>query len=161
MSIVKLWQAPAGLHIEPADGRDTDTIAKLHAEGFYRGWPREEFAAAISGHDTPIYVACDARRRVAGFLMLRLAADEAEVISVAVDRKWRGKGVGRALLRAAIEDLRMTAARRLFLEVAEDNTPATKLYRREGFAEVGKRAGYYPRPDGTPATALVMARDLG
>ena len=78
-----------------------------------------------------------------------------------MDKKWRGKGVGRALLRAAIEDLRMTAARRLFLEVAEDNTPATKLYRREGFAEVGKRAGYYPRPDGSPATALVMARDLG
>lgn len=161
MNIAKLWPAPAGLHIEPADPRDAETIARLHAEGFYRGWPREEFAAAIAARDTPILVACDARRRVAGFLMLRLAADEAEVISVAVDRKWRGKGVGRALLRAALEDLMMTPARRLFLEVAEDNTPATRLYRREGFAEVGKRAGYYPRPDGTPATALVMARDLG
>ena len=161
MNIAKLWPAPQGLHIEPADARDTATITRLHAEGFYRGWPAEEFAAAISGHDTPIYVACDATRRVAGFIMLRLAADEAEVISIAVDRKWRGKGVGRALLRAALADLMMTAAKRLFLEVAEDNTAATKLYRREGFAEVGKRAGYYPRPDGSPATALVMARDLG
>ena len=69
------------------------TITRLHAEGFYRGWPREEFAAAISGHDTPVYVACDARRRVAGFIMLRLAADEAELITIAVDRS----GAARAL----------------------------------------------------------------
>lgn len=161
MSIAKLWPGPAGLHVEPADARDTDAVTRLHAEGFYRGWPREEFASAISGHDTPVYVACDARRRVAGFLMLRHAVDEVELITIAVDRKWRGKGVGRALLRAALADLMMTPARRMFLEVAEDNTPALKLYRGEGFAEVGRRAGYYPRPDGTPATALVMGRDLG
>ena len=159
---MKLWMAPHGLHIEPADARDTDTIARLHAEGFYRGWPREEFAAAISGHDTPVYVACDARRRVAGFLMLRLAADEAELITVAVDQKWRGKGVGRALLRAALDDLHDDARHGASSSRSPRTTPpAIKLYRREGFAEVGKRAGYYPRPDGTPATALVMARDLG
>lgn len=161
MNIARLWPAPQGLHVEPADARDTDTITRLHAEGFYRGWPREEFAAAIAGHDTPVYVACDARRKVAGFIMLRLAADEAELITIAVDRKWRGKGVGRALLRAAFADLMMTPARRLFLEVAEDNAAATRLYRGEGFAEIGRRTGYYARADGKPATALVMSLDLG
>lgn len=161
MSLEKLWPGPGGLHVEPAEETDAATIAKLHADGFYRGWPREEFAAAIAARETPVYVACDARHKVAGFIMIRLTADEAEVITIAVDRKWRGKGVGRALLRAALEDLTMTPARRLFLEVAADNNPALRLYRTEGFAEVGRRAGYYPRPDGTPATALVMARDLG
>jgi len=158
----QLWLAPAGLHIEPATTRDTDAIARLHAQGFYRGWPREEFAAYLADPDrTPAYVACDRRHRVAGFAMLRLVADEAELMTIAVDRKWRGKGIGRALIAAAFADLMMSSAKKMFLEVAADNAAAIALYRAHGFAEIGRRSGYYPRPDGTPATALVMSRNLG
>lgn len=158
---MKLWMGPAGLHIEPAQGKDADVIAKLHAQGFYRGWPREDFAAYITGEGTPVYVACDARRKVAGFAMVRLVGDEAELITIAVDPKWRKKGVGAALLRAVFDDLLMSPARRMFLEVAADNAAAIRLYGKFGFQKVSERKGYYPRPDGTPATAIVMARDLG
>lgn len=158
----KLWMAPGGLHIEPGAVRDAEAVARLHALGFYRGWPREEFAAYLADTAaTPAFVACDAKRRIAGFAMLRLAADEAELLTIAVEPKWRGKGVGAALLRAAFEDLMMSPARRLFLEVAADNLAAIALYRGHGFAEIGRRKGYYPRSDGAPATALVMSRDLG
>lgn len=158
----RTWLAPKGLHIEPAATGDADAVARLHALGFYRGWPREEFAAYLADPgQTPAFVACDARRRIAGFAMLRLVADEAELMTIAVDPKWRGKGVGKALLKAAFEDLMLSPARRLFLEVAADNAPAIALYRGHGFAEVGRRTGYYPRPGGAPATALVMSRDLG
>jgi ribosomal-protein-alanine N-acetyltransferase len=95
---MKLWLAPHGLHIEPAQQADAAAIAALHARGFYRGWPAEDFSAYIAGRDTPVYVACDARRRIAGFAMLRIAADEAELVTIAVDPKWRRKGVGVALL---------------------------------------------------------------
>ena len=54
---MKLWMAPAGLHIEPAQAKDADTIAKLHAQGFYRGWPREDFASYITGEGTPLVAA--------------------------------------------------------------------------------------------------------
>lgn len=155
------WLAPKGLHIEPAQVADADEIARLHAGGFYRGWPREEFASYISGENTPVYVACDAKRRIAGFAMLRHSVDEVELITIAVDKKWRRKGVGEALLKAVFADLMTTAAKKMFLEVAEDNAAAVRLYRKFGFAKVGERRGYYPRPDGTPATAIVMARDLG
>jgi ribosomal-protein-alanine N-acetyltransferase len=161
MSMLKLWMAPHGLHVEPGQARDAEALARLHAEGFYRGWPASDFASYLAGADTPVYVACDAKRRVAGFLMLRVTMDEVELITIAVDRKWRGKGLGKALLSAAFADLMMTRARRMFLEVAADNAPALSLYRHNGFAEVGRREGYYARADGQPATALVMARDLG
>lgn len=159
--MMKLWMAPHGLHVEPAVAADAETIARLHAQGFYRGWSREDFAAYIAGRDTPVYVACDKNRRIAGFAMLRLAADEAELITIAVDSKWRKKGVALALMRALFEDLRMTPARRLFLEVAADNAAALRLYTRLGFARLSERRGYYARPNGEPATALVMGRDLG
>ena len=136
-------------------------MARLHAQGFYRGWPREDFVTYLSQAETPVYVAVDARRRVAGFLMLRLLGDETELITVAVEPKWRGKGIGRSLLRAAFADLMYKPARRILLEVAADNPAAVKLYRSEGFAEIGRRDGYYARANGAPATALVMARDLG
>jgi len=160
--MLKLWMAPGGLHIEPGQVEDAEILARLHAAGFYRGWPREDFSAYLLEANTPTYVACDARRKtLAGFAMLRMAGDEAELLTIVVDKKWRAKGVGAALLRATFDDLLMSPVRKMFLEVDEQNQPAIKLYRRHGFAEIGKRKGYYPRPDGGAATALVMARDLG
>lgn len=158
---MKLWMAPHGLHIEPALQEDAAAIAVLHARGFYRGWPQEEFTAYIAGRNTPVYVACDPQRRIAGFAMLRLAADEAELMTIAVDPRWRRRGVGVALLRALFDDLMMTPARRLFLEVAADNSAARALYAGHGFETLSEREGYYARPDGRPATAIVMARELG
>lgn len=158
---MNFWLSPATLHVEPARPGDAETIARLHAEGFYRGWTREEFAAYIAGDGTPVYVACDARRHIAGFAMLRHLGEEVELITIAVDRKWRKKGVGLMLMRALFEALLMSPARRMLLEVAADNTAALRLYGKLGFLKIGERKGYYPRPDGTPATAIVMARDLG
>lgn len=159
--IAKLWMAPGGLHIEPGEAGDAPALARIHAAGFYRGWPAADFSQFLDDPATPIYVACDAKRRIAGFALIRIVADETELLSIAVDPKWRSKKVGQALLHAVFADLRMSAARRMFLEVDEQNLAAVKLYRREGFKEISRRQGYYARPDGSAATALVMARDLG
>jgi ribosomal-protein-alanine N-acetyltransferase len=159
--MMKLWMAPAGLHVEPGQPRDAGELAQIHARGFYRGWSEVEFAGFLGEPSTPVYVACDARRRIAGFALIRIAADEAELLTIAVDPRWRGKSIGRALLRAVFDDLLMSPAKRMFLEVSEDNVAAIKLYRSQGFSLIGKRQGYYGRSDGSAATALVMSRDLG
>ena len=114
--MIKLWMAPGGLHIEPGRTADAGELARIHASGFYRGWPAAEFASFLSEPGTPVYVACDARRRIAGFALIRIAADESELLTIAVDPKWRGKRVGEALLRAVFDDLLMSPARRMFLE---------------------------------------------
>lgn len=159
--MIKLWMAPAGLHIEPGKIADAKELARIHGLGFYRGWPVGEFESFLNDDNTPVYVACDARRRIAGFALIRVVEDEAELLTIAVDPKWRGKRIGQALLKAVFEDLLMTPARKMFLEVSEENVPAIKLYQREGFATISSRKGYYPKADGSQATALVMARDLG
>lgn len=154
------WMAPSGLHIEPALPRDADAVATLHAKSFYRGWPRQDIEAYLIDPDTPTLVACDARRNIAGFAMLRILGDDVELMTIAVEKKFQGKGVGAALLKACFEDLMMTPVKRMVLEVAADNPAAIKLYGKLGFKKISERKGYYARADGQPATALVMARDL-
>lgn len=159
--MIKLWMAPKGLHIEPGETRDAKELARIHAQGFFRGWPATDFVSFLEDRNTPVYVACDARRKIAGFALIRTVADEAELLTIAVDPRWRGKGVGRALMDAVFADLMQSPARRMFLEVDEQNHAAIRLYQKLGFATISSRKGYYPRPDGSAATALVMARDLG
>ncbi len=91
-----------------------------------------------------------------GFVLLRLAADEAEILTLAVLPALRRRGRGRALLRAAAALARARGARALFLEVAGDSPAALALYDSEGFREVGRRAGYYAHG----ADALVLRRAL-
>jgi ribosomal-protein-alanine N-acetyltransferase len=158
--MLRSWMAPMGLHIEPATPRDADAVARLHAASFYRGWPRQDIEAYIIDPDTPTLVVCDARRKVVGFAMLRILGDDVELMTIAVEPKYRGKGLGQALMRACFEDLLMTPARRMVLEVAADNPAAIRLYQKLGFTKLSERKGYYARPDGRPATALVMARNL-
>ena len=157
----KLWMAPNGLHVEPAETQDAQRLAQLHQQGFFRGWPVADFVGFLADPATPAYIACDARRRIAGFALIRLVADESELLTIAVDPKWRGKGVGKALLDAVFADLMMSPARKMFLEVDAENRPAIKLYEKLGFSTISSRKGYYAKPDGSAATALVMARDLG
>jgi ribosomal-protein-alanine N-acetyltransferase len=159
--MMKFWMAPGGLHVEPAETRDAKDLARIHGQSFYRGWPTADFQSFLEDRNTPAYIACDAKRRIAGFALIRTVADEAELLTIAVEPRWRGKGVGRALMDAAFADLMMSPARRMFLEVDEQNHAAIRLYQKLGFSTISSRKGYYPRADGSAATALVMARDLG
>jgi ribosomal-protein-alanine N-acetyltransferase len=88
--------------------------------------------------------------RIAGFLVARtLAADEREILNLAVAPEFRGKGVARALLDQAFEAFRGS----VFLEVRESNLVAQEFYKSLGFKELSRRKGYYESP---PETAIVM-----
>jgi ribosomal-protein-alanine N-acetyltransferase len=97
--------------------------------------------------------------KLAGFIMSRLVEDEAEILSVAVARRQRGRGLARRLLNLNLRRLAGLGARAVFLEVDEHNDPALRLYHRAGFREVSRRTNYYPGHDGG-AAALVLRRDL-
>jgi ribosomal-protein-alanine N-acetyltransferase len=142
--------------ISEAGERDAAAIAQLHAVSFQRGWGEEEFHRLLIDRNVVGHCSTVGRTLV-GFILSRLAAGEAEILSVAIAPRWRGRGLARPLLNLHLRRLAGLGARAVFLEVGEGNTPAGRLYGRAGFYEVGRRQGYY---DGG-ATALVLRRDLG
>jgi ribosomal-protein-alanine N-acetyltransferase len=135
--------------------------ARLHGQGFAHPWSSMEIAALIANSSTVGAAALDPiNGRLRGFVLSRLAADEAEILTIAVDAALQGRGVGRALLSENLRQAGNAGAKAMFLEVAKDNIPALALYDRFGFTKVGERAGYYRRKDGTRATAVVMRKAL-
>ena len=96
----------------------------------------------------------------AGFLMGRVVAGEAEVLTIAVDPAARRQRVGAALMARFLGEAKARGAEVAFLEVAADNLAALGLYEGAGFAPSGRRRGYYHRPDGAAIDAILMQRPL-
>ena len=142
-----------------AKPRDAIAIATLHAASFRRGWSDGEFERLLLERNIVAHRAAMGRA-LHGFIISRLAADEAEILSVAVASARRGRGLARGLLNLHMRRLAGLGARAVFLEVDEDNEPARRLYARAGFREVGRRPGYYQHGPDRPANALVLRRDL-
>lgn len=94
----------------------------------------------------------------AGFILLRQAADEAEIITLAVQPQQRRQGVARRLLSVGLDKMTGRGARHCFLEVADGNVAARSLYAAAGFAEVGRRPGYYRDTAGRHHDAVLMRR---
>lgn len=142
-----------------AAGRDAAAIATLHAASFRRGWSEEEVENLIADRQVCTHRATRGAHLV-GFIMSRRAGEEAEILSVAVARARRGRGLARNLLNLHLRRLAGFGVRTVFLEVDEQNQPAIRLYARAGFREVGKRPNYYPGAGGSASSALVLRRDL-
>jgi [ribosomal protein S18]-alanine N-acetyltransferase len=155
MNIVsRLLPSPQPLLIE-ARPSDATAIAALHAASFRGGWEESEVYRLLA--DSAIVAHCTLiRRATVGFIVSRVAADEAEILSVAIAPARRGRGLSRPLLDLHLRSLAGRGVRAVFLEVDEHNEPARRLYSRAGFHQVGRRQAYYPGG----AAALVLRRDL-
>jgi [ribosomal protein S18]-alanine N-acetyltransferase len=136
--------------------RDAAAIAHLHAASFGRGWEEDEVHRLLLDSTVVAHRAM-VRRTMVGFIMSRVAADEAEILSVAIAPARRGRGFSRPLLDFHLRSLAGLGARTVFLEVDEHNAPAYRLYGGAAFHEVGRRRGYYQGG----AAALILRRDLG
>ena len=153
------WFGGGKPSIEPAQLRDAPRLAQLHGASFHRGWGEAEFEAMIAERNTLVH-RLRLGRKIIGFAVSRMGADEAEILSIAIDEAWRGRGLSRDLLITHLGHLAGRGVRRIFLEVEENNAPARRLYERMGFAVVGRRERYYRGADGEQLNALLMRRDL-
>ena len=141
---------PAELTVQRARPADAGLMAALHASCFGdrpcdRPWDETAMAQFIAGPGVLCLIgSLIAENAVPGGLLIaRVAADEAEILTLGVAPACRRAGLGRALLGRAVDDLRASGATQLFLEVDEANVPALALYRALGARAVGRRPGYY------------------
>ncbi len=124
-------------------------LEKLHHECFpNKPWSAADFSDLKKS-------GCDIIGSENGFIVYRVVADQAEVITIGVAPSARRGGIASAMLEIAMRDAKKRGAEKMFLEVAQDNTAAHALYTRAGFKQIGVRPKYYDGVD-----AIMMARQL-
>ena len=139
--------------IEPTDAAHAAVLAEIHQAAFNpeESWSSHVMALHLGGPGA--FGLLDPR---GGMILARVAADEAEVVTLAVHPDVSRQGIGGGLLRAAMDQAGEMGARMMFLEVDVENAVARRLYERSGFTEVGRRPHYYA----SGADALVLRADL-
>lgn len=148
--------AASALRIRPATADDLPGIHAIEKASFGDPWSRAAFAQAMQSPEVHLAVADPGEGApLLGFVALRAVMDEAEILNVAVSPSARGAGVGRALVRHALDRAGEAGAFSVFLEVRPSNVAALALYRSFGFVEVGRRSHYYRAP---VEDALVLRR---
>ena len=120
-------------------------------------WTEESYREALSWMGV-VALVCEYDRRITGFIIGRQAADQAEILNLAVARSARRKGQGGALAKAMLEEFRARRVSRAFLEVRESNETGIAFYEKQGFSRTSRRPGYYRDPD---EAAIVMEMNLG
>ena len=130
-------------------------LATLYASAFpySRAWSEAEFATLLSDENT--YLISETN----GFALWRVADGEVELLTIAVAPNARRQGIADRLMTRSLAQA-ARKAETAFLEVAEDNRAALRLYQRHAFTQVGHRPAYYARTSGPAVAALILQRML-
>ena len=145
----------AGLALVPMTLEDVDEVHALECSVFPHPWSRANFSDSVhAGYDA--WLLRDAGGELAGYFLLMYALDEAHLLDVAVAGARHGTGLGRHLLETVCARAKEMGAESVLLEVRPSNERALAVYRRFGFAEIGRRKGYYPAHEGKREDAIVM-----
>ena len=155
-----LFQKSFGPLVTRLGVRHAEDCAQLHAASFKFPWPQEDIEALLMANSIYAEGAFGKAAELQGFILSRKAADEAEILTIAVKPRRRGRGIAAALMKANMAELQAAGAKSWFLEVEAQNVAALALYRRFGFEQVGERKSYYKKSDGDPALAYILRRSL-
>jgi ribosomal-protein-alanine N-acetyltransferase len=137
---------------------DLNQVAQIERSCFADPWSEESFRRLLGGPPAIFLVALfPPDNSVAGYLVAFSVGEDAEVLNVAVESRFRGRGLAGQMLDAALIELGARGVRTAFLEVRESNAAARALYGSRGFIEIGRRSRYYRRP---VEDALVLRRSL-
>jgi len=147
-----------GLEFRRMCPEDLEQVLAIQASLAFQAWNENHFMAEISDlHYSQPYVLMEQEfGRMLGYVVCKIASDEAELCTIAVAREFQQRGHAFAMLEASLLELEERSVTNVFLEVRVGNAAAKALYSRCGFTEAGIRKRYYP--DGEDA--IVMVKDL-
>jgi ribosomal-protein-alanine N-acetyltransferase len=144
------------IRVRLAEARDAAAIVAVAAASPGAApWSASQYTAAAGGDYEGWLAECEGA--VAGFLFTRTAADEMEILNLAILPERRRLGIASQLIERGIEQAKAAGATRAYLEVRPSNRAAIALYAKCGFAEAGRRTCYYSNP---VEDALVLSRNL-
>ncbi|HYM18747.1 MAG TPA: GNAT family N-acetyltransferase [Micropepsaceae bacterium] len=149
------------IRIRHASLEDVRELASLHGACFDDRWSAESFRRLLDRPGAVALLAADKTESESqSFILVQVALDECEILTLGTIDGARRKGLALTLLKTAAKEAHALGAREMFLEVAEDNHGAITLYRRAGFEIVGRRQKYYRRADGTVLDAVMLRATL-
>ncbi|AZC14922.1 ribosomal protein S18-alanine N-acetyltransferase [Microbacterium sp. ABRD28] len=143
------------MSLRPASVDDLGAIMVLERAAFGGdAWSDDVMRADLASPHT-WYVVAEEDGRLVGYAGLRAPAGskDADVQTIALDEGVRGRGLGRAIFQALLDEAARRGVSEVFLDVRADNAPAQSLYASEGFEAIGRRPNYYP---GEGVDAIVM-----
>lgn len=142
------WQAALDmtLVVREASSRDLPGVLAIENASFGDPWSRAMLAFHIASSQGDVFLVATDGGAVIGYAITRLVGHESELLNIAVDPQWRGRGVGARLLDAAMQRCSSAGGSEMWLEVRASNTSARGLYESRGFAGVGVRRRYYQAP---------------
>ena len=147
------------LAILNAEPQDAPVLAELHRESLRPCWSAEDLAASCRMPARVTLKAC-ADIDIVGFSVTQIAADEAELLTIAVRDAYRRRGVASHLLAASIDACHERGLSSIYLEVACGNSAAQALYAALGFCPIGRRKAYYERGLHASEDAEIWKLDL-
>ena len=142
---------------------DIDAIVGLAELSGLAQWSREDYAEAANAKDRLLLAARENRGNVVGFILVQLinaSSDgvDVEILNIAVDPRFKRKGIGRRLIAAALQGAEIGSGSKVILEVRASNDSAINFYRSCGFREQAVRRAYYRDPI---EDAILFGADAG
>ena len=145
------------VEIRKMEERDIPPIVSIEKKSFLSPWPFEELSTRFKVSNNHYLVAKE-EEAVLGYVECEIVADECRITRLAVDPLYRGKGIGKRLVRAVLDSAEEWNINNFLLEVRASNIISQNLYKGLGFKEVGKRKRYY---SDTGEDALIMEKKIG
>lgn len=142
--------------IRDVSAKDIKELSAMAKISLSEGFSEDDFRISLENKNA-IVLLCEENNEMLGYVVSYFAADEAELIQIAVRDKSRKLGIGSKLFLRLRERLQEQGIKKIFLEVRESNVPANSFYKGLGFIRVGRRPSFYKNPD---EDALLLRLDI-
>ncbi|MCI6165727.1 MAG: ribosomal protein S18-alanine N-acetyltransferase [Lachnospira sp.] len=140
--------------IRQMEKKDIEQVERIEKEIFSIPWSAHSFEDAAMTKEN-IYLVCECNGVIAGYCGLWTVLGEGNITNMAVDKEYRKKGIGEALMKEMEKRGRQKDVDIFFLEVRQSNAAARRLYDKMGYKEIGTRKRFYERP---VEDAIVMSK---
>ncbi len=126
--------------------------SEIEKECLDTAWSESQIASLP---ENAFYLVADCGDDLCGCASVYCVADEGQIMNIAVSEKYRKNGIGKGLMDKLEQECKKRNCQFISLEVAVDNIAAVALYKKSGYAEVGRRKGFYKGID-----AIIMEKEL-